>query len=160
SVITGAALKIVSSIDATDDTHVVVKLNDPMVSFPVLLASQQGYVFAPVMLNDTQYVDKQIGSGPFVISGHTKDQIWTVKKNPNYWQKGLPHLDSIDFKPIPDNAARLQGLEKGDLDMINTRSPAEIAQLRNSNQFKRVENSDGEEEFVILNTQQAPFDDP
>jgi peptide/nickel transport system substrate-binding protein len=160
SVITGAALKIVSSIDATDDTHVVVKLTDPMVSFPVLLASQQGYMFGAAMLNDTQYVDKPIGTGPFQIQSHVKDQIWTVKKNPTYWRTGLPHLDGIDFKPIPDNAARLQGLEKGDLDMINTRSPQEITELRNDPQFKRVENASGEEEFIVLNTQQAPFDNP
>jgi peptide/nickel transport system substrate-binding protein len=160
SAITGAAMKIVSTIEATDDTHVVVKLTDPMVSWPATLTTQQGYIFAPAMATDTTLVDEPVGTGPFIITGHTKDQIWSFKKNPNYWRQGLPHLDGIDFKPIPDNAARLEGLEKGDLDMINVRSPQEAIQLRSSTNFKRVENASGEEEFIVLNTQQPPFDNP
>ena len=31
-----------------------------------------------------------------------RDQSITWEKNPNYWQKGLPYLDGIDYKIIPD----------------------------------------------------------
>jgi peptide/nickel transport system substrate-binding protein len=112
------------------------------------------------MLTDTTLVDKPVGTGPFISQGHTKDVSWSFKKNPNYWRKGLPHLDGIEFKPIPDNAARLQGLEKGDLDLINVRSPEETIQLRSNSELKEVENTQGEEEFIVLNTQSAPFDNP
>jgi peptide/nickel transport system substrate-binding protein len=158
--ITQAAMKTVSSIDATDDTHVVVKLSEPMVAYPAVLATQQGYIFAPAMATNTDLVDQPIGTGPFIIDGHVKDQYWSFKKNPNYWRTGLPHLASIDFKPIPDNAARLAGLQNGDLDMINVRSPQEAIQLRNDPNIKRVENDTGEEEFIVLNTQSPPFDNP
>jgi peptide/nickel transport system substrate-binding protein len=160
STITQTSLKTVDSITATDDTHVVVKLTQPMVAFPAILATQQGYMYAPAMATNTDLVDKPIGTCPFVADGHTKDQIWSFKKNDHYWRTGLPHLANIDFKPIPDNAARLAGLQNGDLDMINVRSPQEAIQLRNDPNIKRVENDTGEEEFIVLNTQSPPFDNP
>lgn len=159
SIIVGGSLGIVSSVSATDDTKVVVKLSTPMVSFPTVLTTQVGYVIAEVMLNSTQMTDKPIGTGPFVIDSHIKDQIWSFKKNKHYWRAGLPHLDAIDFKPIPDNAKRMSDLQAGNLDVMNTRSPQQILDLRSS-EFKRVENAAGEEEFILLNTQAPPFDNP
>ena len=44
--------------------------------------------------------------------------------------------------------------------MINVRSPQEAIQLRNDPNIKRVENDTGEEEFIVLNTQSPPFDNP
>jgi ABC-type transport system substrate-binding protein len=158
SYITQLALQTVTSVSAPDATHVVVHLNAPMVDFPSLLTTQLGYVFAPIMRTDPNLVDKPIGTGPFILTGHTKDKVWSVTKNPHYWRAGLPHLDSIDFRPVPDNATRLSELEHGDLDVIVTVRPTQIEQIRSSSDLKVVENPTGEEDFLVLNTQQAPFD--
>src|SRR5262249_835606 len=100
---------------------------------------------------------KPVGTGPFVMDTHIAGQRWSFTKNPNYWRKGLPHLDRIDFKPVPDNAQRLQMLKSGDLAMMHTYRPLEVSELRTS-ELKRVEYSKGDENFLVMNTQAPPFD--
>ncbi|MEZ5143189.1 MAG: ABC transporter substrate-binding protein [Acidimicrobiales bacterium] len=158
SYITQANFQDITSIEAPDETHVVVKLKTPIVDFPGLLATQAGYVFAPVMLDPNHPVDQPVGTGPFVFQSHTANQNWSFNRNPSYWRKGLPRLDAIDFRPVPDNAQRLTSLQNGDLDLINVRSAREINQLLAAPDQKLVENGAGEEEFLILNTEKPPFD--
>ena len=158
SYVTKLAYQTVTSVKATDVTHVVVQLKEPMVAFDALLATQGGYIFSPQMLTDANLTDKPVGTGPFILTAHTKDKVWSFKKNPNYWRKGLPHLDAIDFKPVPDNASRLSALNAGDLDVIVTVRPEQIQQIRADTDLKQVENPIGEEDFFLLNTQAAPFD--
>jgi ABC-type transport system substrate-binding protein len=35
-----------------------------------------------------------MGTGPFTFVEHVKGSHWIGKKNPNYWDKGKPYLDS------------------------------------------------------------------
>lgn len=157
SLITAQSMGTVSSVSAPDPTHVEIRLKQPMVAFASALATQIGYVVAPAMLTDATLVDHPIGTGPFVIQSHTKDDSWKFKRNGKYWRKGLPHLDAIDYRPTPDNEKRLNMLRAGDLDLINVRSPKEILDLRAST-MKVVENGEGEEEYLLLNTSAPPFD--
>lgn len=159
SLITAGFLTTVTSIAVPDPTHVVVTLASPMVAFLDLLTTQVGYVISEAILKDPALANKPVGTGPFVFRDHVKDKSWTFTKNPKYWQAGLPHLDALDILPLPDNTERLTKLKNGDVDMMNARSPQEILDLRSSD-FKRVENANGEEDFVTLNTQSPPFDNP
>ena len=34
-----------------------------------------------------------VGTGPFVFDSWERDNRLVVKKNPNYWQEGVPYLD-------------------------------------------------------------------
>ena len=62
---------------------------------------------------------KPVGTGPFMFSEYFKGDHITMVKNPNYWRKGLPYLDQIIFRIIPDTTARVLALEKGEVDLIN-----------------------------------------
>jgi peptide/nickel transport system substrate-binding protein len=157
SAITGPGWLTVRSITASDPTHVVIGLTKANRTFPLVLTTQAGYMFAPVMLTDVAYAKKPIGTGPFVFDTHTDNVLWSFKKNPKYRRPGLPHLDAIDFEPIPDNAERNAKLKSSDVDIIQTYSGPQIVELRQSD-FKRVENQHGDKSFLSLNTAQPPFD--
>ncbi len=160
SLITGPDFAKVASITTTDPTHVVMKLSEPMVSLPLLFAARQtGYMIAPAMLASPDLANKPIGTGPFVFSDHAKDKNWSFTKNASYWKKGLPHLDALDIRPIPDNNQRYSDLRAGTLDMMDTQSAQEIVDMRTSTDLKRVENLAGEEHFEALNTTAPPFND-
>ena len=157
SIITAGNVGMITSVKAPDATHVVIEINEPIVNFPSIFASQVGYVIAPAMITNPELLDKPIGSGPFIFEKHISGQSWSFRKNPDYRRKGLPHLDNLEIRPVPDNTERLRRLKAGDLDMINARSGAEILDLR-ATDLKRVENAKGEEQFFALNTQKPPFD--
>jgi peptide/nickel transport system substrate-binding protein len=45
-----------------------------------------------------------VGTGPFTIGQCTPGNI-TYTRNPNYWQKGLPHLQTVNYPSFIDNDA-------------------------------------------------------
>ena len=50
----------------------------------------------------SQKVDKPIGTGPFTMSACTGQNI-QFTRNPSYWQKGLPHLQTVNYPAFLDN---------------------------------------------------------
>ena len=50
----------------------------------------------------SQKVDKPIGTGPFTMSACTGQNI-QFTRNASYWQKGLPHLQTVNYPAFLDN---------------------------------------------------------
>jgi peptide/nickel transport system substrate-binding protein len=48
-----------------------------------------------------------MGTGPFTFVEYVKGSHWIGKKNPNYWDKGKPYLDSYRAVFIKDNSAQV-----------------------------------------------------
>jgi peptide/nickel transport system substrate-binding protein len=42
-----------------------------------------------------------IGTGPFKFVEFKANESIKLAGNPDYWKKGLPHLDGIEFAIIP-----------------------------------------------------------
>src|SRR6266576_5490627 len=49
-----------------------------------------------------QVVKAPVGTGPFTMSACTGQNI-AYKRNPSYWQKGLPYLDTVNYPAFLDN---------------------------------------------------------
>ena len=63
--------------------------------------------------------DKFASSGPFMITGWTKDAEITMVRNPNYpLQDGIT-LAGITYKIVPESGTRLQLFESGEIDMVS-----------------------------------------
>jgi peptide/nickel transport system substrate-binding protein len=63
-----------------------------------------------------------VGMGPFVLSQYEPGQRLTFVRNPHYWRKdergiGLPYLDGLVLRIVPDQNAELLGLQSGELDL-------------------------------------------
>ena len=63
-----------------------------------------------------------VGMGPFVLSQYEPGQRLTFARNPHYWRKdergiGLPYLDGLVLRIVPDQNAELLGLQSGELDL-------------------------------------------
>lgn len=155
----------ISSVTKTDDTHVVFQLASPQVAFAALLAGSLGYMASPtaVASEGADYPKKPVGTGAFKLTEFVSGDHFTVVKNPSYWKKdtkgqALPYLDSIVFKPIPDTKVRLQALQNGDVDMIQTADSATVKQAAAAGlQVQKVSGSSST--IILLNNTVAPFDD-
>lgn len=67
---------------------------------------------------DTSSVIKSsIGTGPWILKEHKKDEYAIFEKNPNYWGE-KPKLDEVIIKIIPDAETRALQFEAGELDII------------------------------------------
>jgi peptide/nickel transport system substrate-binding protein len=57
------------------------------------------------------------------------------KKNTKYWKKGLPYLEELVFRPIPDSHVRLQALLRGELDFVTHPDPKDVPEAKKNANF-------------------------
>jgi peptide/nickel transport system substrate-binding protein len=128
----GTALFPVESVK-TDGKYVVeVKTKLPFGAFPGVTMGYGGTVIsmkAHKEMGNQAYSATPVGNGPFQIESKRGTEI-TLVKNPDYWQPGLPKLDKVVYRAIPDSTTRLQALLKNELDFVTHPDPKEVAQLR------------------------------
>ncbi len=157
ALVPGKAWRPVTSVTATGPLTVKVQVDQPWATFPDVFLGQSGYMEAPAMIANPTGGQHPIGTGPFVFKEWVVNDHVTVVRNPHYWQPGLPHLNEIIFKPVPDSETRLQELQNGTLDAVNMVTAPQVREIRADPSLERLEYDRGEELFVPLNTQQPPF---
>lgn len=163
SPLTAAVLVPVDSFTLTDPMTVLVKLKQPWVAFPYYLAAQIGMVVPLSSLKDPKNASRNpVGTGPFTLKQYVPDSRMVVAKNPSYWRKGLPYLDEIEFRILPDSQTRAQTLEAGGLDAMGTSRDEDVLKfggMKDSYNVLRATGMAIPEVFFMLNTAVAPFDD-
>jgi ABC-type transport system substrate-binding protein len=169
SVLTSSAFEPVESFDTNGELGVVVNMKRPWVNYPYSLATQIGVVADPGWLASGSQ-DNPIGTGPFVFAQWVPDSKLIVNRNPGYWQTDeqgtqLPYLDSVEFRPLPDNDSRSASLEAGGIDIMMMTDADQILrfkELAKDGEFQVFDDVSGEtaEAFIQLNTMAPPFDDP
>jgi peptide/nickel transport system substrate-binding protein len=70
------------------------------------------------------------GTGPFMLDRFVPENVVVLKRNPRYFEAGLPRLDGIEFRIIPDQATRLAALRAGGIQYMWSPDPLIEAQVR------------------------------
>jgi peptide/nickel transport system substrate-binding protein len=69
-----------------------------------------------------------IGTGPYKFVEWQRGSYITLARNPDYWVKGKPEVESLIVRFIPDSGARAVAFETGELDIGGT-DPVALADL-------------------------------
>jgi peptide/nickel transport system substrate-binding protein len=144
-----------------DDLTVVYRLTQPNAAFADVLSGAVGWVFNPAAA-DAAGADagaNPVGTGPFVFGDWQRDSRLTVTKNPNYWREGLPYLDEIVFRPIPDEDTRISSLASGDIDVLQSLRQSAIRQVQDLDGVESHEHLGNNSGSSIFNTTRPPLDD-
>jgi peptide/nickel transport system substrate-binding protein len=81
--------------------------------------------------SEAEFFKQPVGTGPFTVAGFSPDaSSLTLTKNPNYWQPGKPYLDSVDLLYVDDDNQRVLQLRGGQVDLIDSVPPADVASLK------------------------------
>jgi peptide/nickel transport system substrate-binding protein len=119
------------------------------------------YLFLPsptaVQSYGKEYVQHAAGTGPFRMTKYVDGQVMELEPNDGYWQ-GKPKLDKLVLYPMPEPAARLAGLQAGDIDWAEVPPPNAVAQLKDQG-FQAIT---GPYPHIItyqLNMDRPPFND-
>ncbi|MDA0299183.1 MAG: ABC transporter substrate-binding protein [Actinobacteria bacterium] len=126
------------SVEATGDLEVTYTLSQGGSAFPASLSrAALGMVFEPAAAaaDSEGYSMAPIGTGPFVIDSRDLDNETTFVRNDSYWAtdpdgNALPYLDSISFRPIPDEGTRLDALLSGTVNAMQTLRQGTIRDAR------------------------------
>ena len=122
----------VASIEAVDPSTVKITLKEPNAAFLSMLVSPNFAVVDAELVKAqggtdaenakeadkaTDWLDgNSAGTGPYVLKEWKRNEQVVIERNPNYWRGAAP-FDRIIFREIPDDAARQQALERGDVDI-------------------------------------------
>ncbi|MBC7475020.1 MAG: ABC transporter substrate-binding protein, partial [Candidatus Sericytochromatia bacterium] len=63
-----------------------------------------------------------VGTGPFMFKEWKRGKTVVLVKNPNYFEKGLPYLDTLVYDIIPSDLVRLGRFENGQLEYVDNNS--------------------------------------
>lgn len=113
----------VEGIEVTDDTHLTVTLAYPFAGFLYELATPAGCIYskAAVEAAGDDYGNDYtaaIGSGPYVITGWTRDSGMTLALNENYWGEE-PSVKNVDIQIVPDASTINMMFQNGELDILD-----------------------------------------
>jgi peptide/nickel transport system substrate-binding protein len=160
---------LVKSVVASGPNTVTITLKQPWVPFDYYLAGgiggQIGYVVGPsVIATPSSAQAKPVGTGPFKYVDWVPNDHLSVTKYDSYWRSGLPYLDSVTFRPIPDPDSRASSLSSGTVDIMHTDVAPIILSFKSNSSFGFIDDLDNtlgepDMDFVLLNTSKAPFTD-
>src|SRR5262249_25223069 len=145
------------------DLQATFKLKRKQPAFIALLASGFSPVY-PCHVSTAEMRRRPIGTGPFKFVEFKPNETIKVARNPDYWKKGRPYLDGIEYTIIKNQSTgALTFVAGGKVDMtspyffqvpmlkdIKSQAPQATCQLVPSNVQRNV----------IINRTSPPFDKP
>jgi peptide/nickel transport system substrate-binding protein len=109
-------MDLVEAFEAVDKYTVRFRLKIPYAGFAELMVERQLKIVPRDRLDKLS--TEPSGTGPFKLKSYTPGDKLELVKNPDYFEKGLPKLDGVVFRIMPENAARVAALEAGDVDLV------------------------------------------
>ena len=152
----------VEGATADGELEATLHLKRPQPSILVLLASGYTPIY-PCHVPSAQMRTRPIGTGPFKFVELKQNESIKLAKNTDYWKKGRPYLDGIEFTVVPNRATAILSFVSGRFDMtfpwevtvpllkdVQSQLPTAQCQLTSMNVSTNI----------IVNREAAPFDNP
>src|ERR1700675_2675325 len=96
----------VDEVVTNGDFQVAFNLKRPEPALLALLASGYTPIY-PCHVSPGDMRTKPVGTGPFKFVEFKANESIKLTRNTDYWKKGLPHLDGIEFTIIPNRSTAI-----------------------------------------------------
>lgn len=151
----------IDKVEVVDAHTVRITLKEPFSPFINSLAHPSAMMISPTALEKwgKDITFHPTGTGPFEFVEWDPGTHLTVKKNPNYWQEGLPKVDQLTFRTVTDNGTRAAVVQTGEVQAAYP-LPYEQAELLKKN--KKIDVLDAPSiiiRYISMNMLHKPFDD-
>jgi peptide/nickel transport system substrate-binding protein len=157
-----------AGIDAPAEDTVVFRFKEPyapllrrldVVEAPIL----PKHVFEGTDVQKNEANLKPVGTGPFKLAEYVRGDRIRLVRNDDYFKPGLPLLDEVIVRIIPQSTTSLLALEQGEVDYSSDVPGPEIARLRANKDVKLVQAPAGPGgsfcvEQMFFNLSRAPLD--
>ncbi|RVV99176.1 glutathione ABC transporter substrate-binding protein [Mesobaculum littorinae] len=151
---------MVDSVEAPDETTVVINLKEPFGAMINTLAHPAVVMHSPASLEEGDVSDNPVGTGPFRFDEWVPGEQLRVVANEDYWDSEWPKVDSVTFYPVPENATRVSMLLSDEVQFVYV-LPAELAENVESNDNYEVLSREGLTVWTAaMNMNKEHFQDP
>ncbi len=164
------------SCEATDENTAVLNLTKPSSSILGALSLTAFAIASPKALEefgaDEGKVDEEgifqptgsfgtehpVGTGPFKFESWTRGDRLTIARNDDYWGDKAT-LEKVIFRPIDDNAARLQALQSGEIQGYDLVEPQDVKTIEGDDKLQVLDRPAFNVGYVGFNQKMKPLDD-
>ncbi len=152
-----------SGVTVVDDNTVRIELSRPDATFLHVVAIN----FASVVPREAvekwgeDFGKHPVGTGAFSLAEWSLGQRLVFKKNPDYYNAGIPKLDQITFEVGQEPIVALLRLQNGEVDIAGDGiPPAKFLEVKNDPKYADsiVEGSQLHTGYITLNVKMKPFD--
>ncbi len=131
---------IADSVEAMDDYTVRITTPEPNAVFLTQVAINWSIV-PPEYIREVgldAFAQDPVGTGPFrFVSRAAGDRI-VMEANPDYWAEGLPRVDRLVYRVIPDASTRLAAVRTGDIDVANRLTADQVSALEGNDDIEVI----------------------
>jgi peptide/nickel transport system substrate-binding protein len=159
--------KTVSEITAKDPYTVQFKLSEPRPKAFIMAAIASGWnvIVRKKTLEDNNYNLRKLveypGTGPFRSVRYVENETRVLQKNKDYWNKGLPYLEGIEFyNLIPFSPELGSAILSGRCDYIRITDPVTARKAKATPHLLTTAFNQSVIQGVWVNDKKKPLDDP
>jgi len=146
-------------VSAPDSRTAVFRLKKPSAVFLANLAMFPASIVSPeaVKKHGKDFGRNPVGTGPFYFVKWEDDVKILLHAFEGHWA-GRPLLDQVIFKPVPENAARLEQLKRGEINIMDNFSFSDIELIKKDPDLVYDEVTGMNFAYLALNNDHPPFD--
>jgi peptide/nickel transport system substrate-binding protein len=150
---------VIKEINVLGDYEIEFVLNHPLGSFLQNMATPYFAMTSPAALEKygAKINEHPVGTGPFKFVSWSKDDTIVLEKNEKYRKDGLPKLDQVVFRVIPENSARLIALRSGEIDIMDGINPIDAKGIETDQDLKLYKRGENNVGFLGFNNSKAPL---
>jgi len=155
---------VVESIEAPDDSTVIMTLSQPFSPLLSKLAASMNVIVPESVVRENGDLQKVVvGTGPFKFIEYIPQTRLVLERSDDFWgtdEAGnpLPYLDGITFQFFPDPTARTTAVETGAVDWIEYVPAADVELLKADQGVGVVGGLSANFRSLYFNVTTPPFD--
>jgi ABC-type transport system substrate-binding protein len=153
----------ITQVEAVDKYTLRIRLKEPSGALPIALGGYFGGIpMASPKAFETYGKDwlyHPVGTGPYIFKEWVPGKHVILEKNPNYWKKGLPYIDRLEFRIMKDPLTAVTALRAGEIDFMTRVPMPQVPLLEKSSGVKVITGPEMAPTIALLNMRVKPFDD-
>jgi peptide/nickel transport system substrate-binding protein len=157
----GAAyvLDPLDKIQAVDQYTVLITTKTIYAPLLVKLSDSHLAIVPKEEVEKGDFDKRAVGTGPFKFVEFVPADHTTLVRNDDYWEPGLPYLDQIIYKPIPDDTVKKTNLETKNVDWVDNVPPKDVKDMMASSDYVVRTVNAPSYWYLGVNLKRKPLDD-
>src|SRR5713101_4126866 len=153
----------IEKVEVVDKYTLRIRMKEPS---GALLTALGGYFLIIPMISPKAFetygkdwLYHPVGTGSYIFKEWVPGKHVILEKNPNYFRKGLPYIDTLEFRIMKDPLTASTALRAGEIDFITRVPIQQVPLLEKIPGIKVITGPEMAPTIALLNMRVKPFDD-
>ena len=157
----GAQVETIKSVDVVNRYTVRFQLTKRTGPFLIYMAFPGSSIVPKKLVQSGHDLNaKPVGAGPFKFVSYEPRSAIKFQRNPDYFEKGKPYFDAMEYRIISDITALTNALLSGVVNFSNEIPPKDFAKVKANPDLAGLTLEGSRYNWLLPNNSKKPFDNP